>query len=262
MRKRNIDMEADLLERKSAEQPHPQHEFPQARVTCPPYPPLMPAVPPNINNGIPNQPPGPLISSGPPPGPPHGHPVAPPAKPQVDIRQLIYESLDPVLGESNGPKTLLDQLLIQMILSGIHYVEELLPEFNPGGMFEAKYVCTLCVVNSPALNMFNHLIGHGHKKKYLEMRHGIFGLDKASAMQAARQLEEQEGRRIDLMKSTYCKETRAIAYMELLVNFSFPTIGDATYPWPAGKAPWSKEQGGSGVAPSGSGNSLFSKANR
>eukprot|EP00094_Tigriopus_californicus_P012104 TCALIF_11697-PA protein Name:"Protein of unknown function" AED:0.79 eAED:0.86 QI:0/0/0/0.4/0.75/0.6/5/0/266 len=39
----------------------------------------------------------------------------------------------------------------------------------------------------------------------------------------------------------------------LIEESTSPVVGDIKYPWPAGKAPWSVEQGGSGVAPPGSG---------
>ena len=80
--------------------------------------------------------------------------------------------------------------------------------------------------------MFAHLTGIKHRTKYIGMRLGVrtAAMDGASAQEKARDLESEDGLRIDLLKTIF---------------------SDNRYPWPAGKSPWAAEAaniaGGGGV---------------
>ena len=70
--------------------------------------------------------------------------------------------------------------------------------------------------------MFAHLTGIKHRTKYIGMRLGVrtAAMDGASAQEKARDLESEDGLRIDLLKTVF---------------------SDNRYPWPAGKSPWAAE---------------------
>ncbi|XP_059084530.1 uncharacterized protein LOC131881629 isoform X2 [Tigriopus californicus] len=136
----------------------------------------------------------------------------------ANLRTLIEESTSPVVA--------------------LHYVEELLPESQRISCCEPRYSCTLCGITGPSQNIYSHLVGSRHRTKYFVMRFGAdpSALSKLDVMTMAKELEEQEGRRTHLIRTIR---------------------SDIKYPWPAGKAPWSVEQGGSGVAPPGSGDVIY-----
>ena len=70
--------------------------------------------------------------------------------------------------------------------------------------------------------MFSHLTGFKHRTKYIAMRLAIrtADMDHATAEEKARDLESEDGLRIDLLKTVF---------------------SDNRYPWPAGKSPWAAE---------------------
>ena len=70
--------------------------------------------------------------------------------------------------------------------------------------------------------MFAHLTGIKHRTKYIGMLLGVrtAAMDGASAQEKARDLESEDGLRIDLLKTVF---------------------SDNRYPWPAGKSPWAAE---------------------
>ena len=113
-----------------------------------------------------------------------------------DLRQMLLETYEPCIG--------------------LHYLEELLPS-NPSGE-EPIYLCNLCCVSANSTPMFTHLTGFKHRQKYLEMRYNERDLDKSQISLKCQHIHDQEGRRLDLIK-TICS--------------------DEKYPWPPGKAPWS-----------------------
>lgn len=141
-----------------------------------------------------------------------------PANSNTNLGTLIEESTSPVVA--------------------LHYVEELLPESHGTNWAEPRYSCTLCGITGPSQNIYSHLIGSRHRLKYFVMRFGAdpSSLSKVDMMSMAKELEEKEGRRTHLIRTIR---------------------SDAKYPWPAGKAPWSIEQGGSGVPPPGSGDIIY-----
>ena len=71
-------------------------------------------------------------------------------------------------------------------------------------------------------SMFAHLTGLKHRTKYIAMRLAIrtADMDRATAEEKARDLESEDGLRIDLLKTVF---------------------SDNRYPWPAGKSPWAAE---------------------
>ena len=71
-------------------------------------------------------------------------------------------------------------------------------------------------------SMFAHLTGLKHRTKYIAMRLAIrtADMDRVTAQEKARDLEAEDGLRIDLLKTVF---------------------SDNRYPWPAGKSPWAAE---------------------
>jgi hypothetical protein len=92
--------------------------------------------------------------------------------------------------------------------SGIHYVEELLPETNRDS-YDPQYTCGLCNMSAaPASNMFSHLTGLKHRLKYLGMRLHIStsGMDRSGAREKAKELEAEDGLRVELLKTVFSKD--------------------------------------------------------
>ena len=90
-------------------------------------------------------------------------------------------------------------------------------------------------------SMFAHLTGIKHRTKYIGMRLGVrtAAMDSASAQEKARDLESEDGLRIDLLKTVF---------------------SDNRYPWPAGKSPWATEA--ANIAGGGGGSSQAAAASK
>ena len=116
---------------------------------------------------------------------------------------------------------------------GLKYVTEVLPVSDPE--MEPHYECQLCDKQGEANVILMHLLGQGHRQKFVEQLHGD---DGASVM--------------DLTQSQLLKY--ATDYAENKHPLRIRTKrSDEDFPWPAGKAPWSAEKGGSGTPPDGAG---------
>jgi len=110
---------------------------------------------------------------------------------------------------------------------GLDYITELLPESDPE--MEPQYTCRLCGSTGPANGMFTHLMGGTHRHAFLEKMGEYFHKRETKAMmKRVRVYAENKMRLADKIKTVHC---------------------DASYPWPAGKAPWSLEMGGDGIPP-------------
>jgi len=93
---------------------------------------------------------------------------------------------------------------------------------------EPHYECRLCPNQGQANHMFNHLLGRGHREKYFENKYDIQP-ENTGPYQIQKMAEsEQENEKTELITTIY---------------------SDELYPWLSGKAPWSLEQGGTGIPP-------------
>ncbi len=91
---------------------------------------------------------------------------------------------------------------------------------------EPHYECQLCHNQGEANGMFNHVLGRGHREKFFFRKYGD---DNFSPRDIADMAEkERENDQLDNIVTIY---------------------SDEKYPWPSGKAPWSLEQGGTGIPP-------------
>jgi len=110
---------------------------------------------------------------------------------------------------------------------GLDFVTELLPESDPE--MEPQYSCKLCGSTGPANGMFTHLMGGTHRHAFLdEMGESFHKRDAKSMMRRVKLFAENKMKLANKIKTVQC---------------------DASYPWPAGKAPWSLEMGGNGIPP-------------
>jgi len=110
---------------------------------------------------------------------------------------------------------------------GLDFIVELLPESDPE--MEPQYTCKLCGSTGPANGMFTHLMGGTHRHAFLEDIGEHFHKRETKAMmKRVKRYAENKMRLADKIKTVQC---------------------DASYPWPAGKAPWSLEMGGTGIPP-------------
>ena len=123
------------------------------------------------------------------------------------------------------------------IFSALHYVIEILPESEnaaKGENFEPLYTCELCCVTTQGIPMFAHLTGNKHRLKiwflyrkfdaiilrndickvkqwlccrqtYLEMRFREYDLDKFGILKRSQEIQDKEGKRIDLIKTIKSK---------------------------------------------------------
>ena len=114
---------------------------------------------------------------------------------------------------------------------GLEHITEYMTENDPE--MDPFYVCRLCDgCKGIANSMFNHIMGHKHRRKVIEHVH------------------PGDQRYQDLTQKD-CHDW-AISHAENEMELSRLIVkvrSDEEYPWPPGKAPWSAEKGGAGVAP-------------
>jgi len=112
---------------------------------------------------------------------------------------------------------------------GLKFVKEFIPVSDPE--MDPHYRCELCGNQGSSNGMFSHLMGYKHRKSYVEK---TFGSHNSGAMSQDQLLRiAKNNSENDLQLSTLIQTT----------------MSDEEYPWPPGKAPWSLEQRGEGVAP-------------
>ena len=117
----------------------------------------------------------------------------------------------------------------QQAVVGLQFIQEFIPVSNLE--MEPHYECSLCESMGQANCMFNHLFGKSHRQAFMNQTYGISSETvEMTQIQLANQAKEHHKNDPDLIRTTY---------------------SDEKYPWLPGKAPWSREQGGSGVVPEG-----------
>jgi len=135
-----------------------------------------------------------------------------PTKKKVPIRlhEKIKETMDPVVG--------------------LEWIKEFIAVSD--AEMEPHYECTLCGKQGQANGMFSHLMGHAHRQKFVDQKFdddpNYMDLSQKELLNLAGKYSENDQRISDLIT------TRR---------------SDEQYPWPPGKAPWSIEKGGTGIAP-------------
>ena len=111
---------------------------------------------------------------------------------------------------------------------GLKYIAETIP--CSSNEMEPYYECYLCGTQGEANGMFNHLTGRNHREKVLQK---AFPNDK---------------RYFDMPRDMLNREVKRLAEMDTSDQIN-TAHSDELFPWPAGKAPWSVEKGGSGFVP-------------
>jgi len=114
---------------------------------------------------------------------------------------------------------------------GLGFIKEFIPVSN--SEMEPHYECELCESQGQANCMFSHLLGQKHRRNFLDsLRYGG-GLDTSELSPA----QLREGAMLYDEKNTD------------LVSRITTIYSDSSYPWPCGKEPWNKVNGGMGIAP-------------
>merc|ERR1719430_3036479 len=130
----------------------------------------------------------------------------------IRLHEKIKETRDPVVG--------------------LDFIREYIAVSDPE--MEPHYECELCGNQGIANGMFSHLMGHRHRQRFVEWQHP----DNHDY------LDMSQGELLKLAKN----------YAENLENLNVKIKtrrSDEEYPWPPGKAPWSIENGGTGIPPDG-----------
>jgi len=111
------------------------------------------------------------------------------------------------------------------LVVGLEYIIEIIACSSEE---EPYYECDLCPSKGQANMMYNHLLGKDHKRNVLKKKKPHIIDDNPRKI--LKELEE-------FRQTDWAKIQRIYS--------------DEIYPWEAGKAPWSVEQGGTGTMPSG-----------
>jgi len=109
---------------------------------------------------------------------------------------------------------------------GLEFIYEVISYSNIE--MEPHYECKLCPNQGQANHMFNHLLGRGHREKFFGNKYET-DYEKVNSHKISQMAEkERENKNIEFITTIY---------------------SDELYPWLSGKAPWSLEQGGTGIPP-------------
>jgi len=124
-------------------------------------------------------------------------------------------------------------------LVGLAHVREVLPISNRE--MEPHYYCDLCTQQGQANCMLLHLKGRVHRQTWVDNKYRgvahMVELSQADLKARAREMDERKEEEERLKRG----EPSAIETI----------YSDEAFPWPAGKAPWLRENGGTGVVPEG-----------
>lgn len=147
--------------------------------------------------------------------------------PSTQTRVKVPVTLKEKIKECNEP------------LVGLPYVREVLPCSNRE--MEPHYYCDLCNQQGQANCMLLHLKGRVHRQAWVDKKYrgapDMVELSQADLKAKAKEFDERK----DEEERERRGEPSAIDTI----------YSDEAFPWPAGKAPWLKENGGTGVVPNG-----------
>jgi len=146
--------------------------------------------------------------------------------PSTQTRVKVPVTLHKMVEECNEP------------LVGLSCVTEVLPISDQE--MEPQYYCTLCSQQGQAYCMLLHLKGKVHRQRWIEVKFpgavNMVDLSQAQLREQAMLLDERKEE----------KEQQSLGKSMIKTIYS-----DEAFPWPAGKAPWLVENGGTGVVPDG-----------
>ena len=111
---------------------------------------------------------------------------------------------------------------------GLKYIAETIP--CSSNEMEPYYECYLCGTQGEANGMFNHLTGRNHRERVLQKAY------------------PNDPKYFDMPRDKLMREVKRLSEMDTADQIN-TAHSDELYPWPAGKAPWSVEKGGSGFVP-------------
>jgi len=124
-------------------------------------------------------------------------------------------------------------------LVGLAHVREVLPISNRE--MEPHYYCNLCNQQGQANCMLLHLKGRVHRQAWVDKKYrgvaDMVELSQADLKVKAKEFDERKDEEERVKRG----EPSAIETI----------YSDEAFPWPAGKAPWLKENGGTGLVPEG-----------
>jgi len=124
-------------------------------------------------------------------------------------------------------------------LVGLAHVREVLPISNRE--MEPHYYCNLCNQQGQANCMLLHLKGRVHRQAWVDKKYrgvaDMVELSQADLKAKAKEMDERKEEEERMKRG----EQSAIETI----------YSDEAFPWPAGKAPWLKENGGTGLVPEG-----------
>jgi len=124
-------------------------------------------------------------------------------------------------------------------LVGLAHVREVLPISNRE--MEPHYYCNLCNQQGQANCMLLHLKGRVHRQAWVDRifrgNADMVELSQADLKVKAKEMDERKDEEERVRRG----EPSAIETI----------YSDEAFPWPAGKAPWLKENGGTGLVPEG-----------
>jgi len=147
--------------------------------------------------------------------------------PSTQTRVKVPVTLKEKIKECNEP------------LVGLAYVREVLPLSNQE--MEPHYYCDLCNQQGQANCMLLHLKGRVHRQAWVDKKYrgapDMVELSQAALKAKAKEMDERGDEEERMRRG----EDSAICSV----------FSDEAFPWPAGKAPWLKENGGTGVVPDG-----------
>jgi len=146
--------------------------------------------------------------------------------PSTQTRVKVPVTLHKMVEECNEP------------LVGLSCVTEVLPISDQE--MEPQNYCTLCSQQGQAYCMLLHLKGKVHRQRWVEVKFpgavNMVDLSQAQLREQAMLLDERKEE----------KEQQSLGKSMIKTIYS-----DEAFPWPAGKAPWLVENGGTGVVPDG-----------
>jgi len=147
--------------------------------------------------------------------------------PSTQTRVKVPVTLGEKIKECNEP------------LVGLADVREVLPISNRE--MEPHYYCDLCNQQGQANCMLLHLKGRVHRQAWVDKKYrgdpNMIELSQADLKAKAKEMDERKQEEERLRRG----EESAIKTI----------YSDEAFPWPAGKAPWLKENGGTGSVPEG-----------
>jgi len=146
--------------------------------------------------------------------------------PSTQTRVKVPVTLHKMTEECNEP------------LVGLSCVTEVVPISDQE--MEPQYYCTLCSQQGQAYCMLLHLKGKVHRQRWVEVKFPG-AVDMVDLSQA--QLREQ-AMLLDERKEEKDQQNSGKSMVKTIYS-------DEAFPWPAGKAPWLVENGGTGVVPNG-----------